>query len=211
VTEERNRLAREIHDTLAQGLTAIILQLEIADMSEPSDAARKPIAKALDLARANLLEARRSVLDLRAEALEGRSLPEALDALIASFRRETGTDAEFVGPPTVERYPARVESGLYRIAQEALTNVRKHAAASHVRVELLTHEDHLHLAIVDNGRGFNPKKTRSAETTDGFGLRGMNERAALLGGTLSMESRRGRGTRLEVQVPMAGLGLRLRR
>jgi two-component system NarL family sensor kinase len=211
VTEERNRLAREIHDTLAQGLTGIILQLEIADMADLPEAARAPVTKALEYARANLLEARRSVLDLRAEALEGRSLPQALDELTTAFGRETGIDAEFAGPPTIERYPARVESGLYRIAQEALTNVRKHAAASRVRVELRAHDDHLHLTVLDDGRGFKTGRSRESTSTDGFGLQGMSERVALIGGTLSLRSKPGRGTRIAVQVPMTGLGVRLRR
>lgn len=212
VTEERNRLAREIHDTLAQGLTAIILQLDLADMTiEDTEEARRRIAKAIELARENLHEARRSVLDLRAEALEGRSLPQALDALASDFGRETGLEVELVLPPTTDRYPARVESGLYRIAQEALTNVRKHADARRVRVELTGHEDHLHLVIADDGRGFDPNDDAETSDADGFGLRGMSERAALLGGTIEVDSQPGRGARIEVQVPMTGLGVRLRR
>lgn len=212
VTEERNRLAREIHDTLAQGLTAIILQLELADMSiDKPEETRKRIATAQELARANLLEARRSVLDLRAEALEGRSLPHALEELTATFGRETGIVAEFMGPPTVERYPARVESGLYRIAQEALTNVKKHAAATQVRVELLPRADHLRLTIWDDGRGFDNRARRRSDASGGFGLQGMTERAALVGATIEVESRPGRGTRVEVRVPMTGLGVRVRR
>src|SRR4030095_5443285 len=127
-----------------------------------------------------------SVLDPAAGALEGRSLPQALDELTTGFGRETGVEAEFSGPPTVERYPARVESGLYRIAQEALTNVRKHAGAGRVRVELRAHDDHLHLVVLDDGRGFDKRRSRASTAIDGFGLQGMSERVALIGGTLSV-------------------------
>ena len=212
VTEERNRLAREIHDTLAQGLTGIILQLELVDMAvgEPEEV-RKRLNRALELARDSLAEARRSVLDLRAEALEGRSLPQALEKLTRDFGRELNVKATFRGPPTGERFPARIESGLYRIAQEALGNVRKHAAAKRLTVELRAREDHLWLTVRDDGRGFDPRKVGGPRDGSGFGLRGMSERAALLGGELSIESRPGKGTKVQVRVPMAGLGLRLRR
>ncbi len=213
VTEERNRLAREIHDTLAQGMTGILLQLELADMLiENQPEARQHVRKAIELARENLEEARRSVLDLRAEALEGQTLSQALEQLLRNMARETGMTVEFTGPPTVERFPARVESGLYRIAQEALTNIRKHAQARTVHVGLVAEDDHLRMTIQDDGMGFAPDERESgSERPDGFGLPGMSERAALLGGSLGIVSYPSEGTRVQVSIPMTGLGLRLRR
>ena len=211
VSEERNRLAREIHDTLAQGLTGIILQLELAEMAEGDPAkVRRRIARAIELARTNLQEARRTIVDLRAEPLEGISLPQALERLAKETRRDYGLKAEFRGPAAVDRFSARVESALYRIAQEAVVNVRRHAGATRVLIELAAHDDHLWLRIEDDGRGFDPGAVRTGpDGQSGFGLRGMSERAALLGGELAVDSRPGGGTRVEVRVPMTGQVVRL--
>ena len=89
--------------------------------------------------------------------------------------------------------------------------MRKHARAARVRVELLAHDDHLHLTVLDDGRGFKKGRSRESTATEGFGLQGMSERVALIGGSLSVESKPGRGTRIEVQVPMTGLGVPVRR
>src|SRR5919199_1470968 len=131
--EERNRLAREIHDTLAQGLTATALQLESDDalLDADSDAkqVKEPLRRALSLTQSNLEEARRSVLDLRAVPLEGRSLSEALKALVDRWEAEQGVSARFLAINGSRPLPPNVEVGLYRICQEALTNVASHAQA----------------------------------------------------------------------------------
>jgi GAF domain-containing protein len=208
-SEERNRLAREIHDTLAQGLTGIILQLELAEMAQGDEAQiQKRIARAIELARENLHEARRTIVDLRSEPVEGVSLTQALAKLAAEAQREYGLKTEFRGPDTIDRYSARVESTLYRIAQEAIVNVRKHAGASRVWLELSPCDDHLCLSVVDDGHGFDPAAVRS-RADGGFGLRGMSERAALLGGELIVDSQPGHGTRVQVSVPMTGHVVRL--
>src|SRR5437868_10169956 len=139
--EERNRLAREIHDTLAQGLAAITLQLETADALTQTrpQRAQEAILRALSLARSNLEEARRSVLDLRAAPLQDHTLPEALAALITDNGQTDSTmDIQFsVQPATAfPVLPTRVEVALYRIAQEALENTRKHAQARSVLLEI---------------------------------------------------------------------------
>lgn len=207
--EERNRLAREIHDTLAQGLAAITLQLETADAlgEQRPQRAREAIRRALALARANLEEARRSVIDLRAAPLQNRTLIEALRELTRETEREGAAVTYAYTPEDFPLLPPRLEAGLYRIAQEALTNVRKHAGASHVRLSLVLEEGEICLYIDDDGDGFQVHQTLDTRTrpgvqTDHFGLTGMNERVKLLGGTLCIDSTPGSGTCLMCCVPL---------
>ena len=202
--EERNRLAREIHDTLAQGLTATGLQLESAEaLLEESDAerAREPLRRALSLTRSNLDEARRSVLDLRAAPLEGRSLPEALRTLVDRWEAETDVATRFGTVNGSRPLPPRVEAALYRVCQEALTNVASHASASRVAVRLVATPEWVQLSIQDDGRGFDPSRVADGR----HGIVGMRERVQMLGGSLQIESSPGEGTRVEVTVPLEGL------
>jgi two-component system NarL family sensor kinase len=200
--EERNRLAREIHDTLAQGLTAIALQLETADAlldsGKSPERVHQAVMQALYLTRTNLEEARRSVMDLRAAPLEGRPLDEALKALVDewSSRRKVIVNFNVVGAGRM--LPVRVEIGLYRILQEALTNVGRHAQAHHVNVQLIVMPDQVQLLISDDGRGFDPDQA----APNRFGLIGMNERVKLLSGKLRVSSSPGAGTELEISVPL---------
>jgi two-component system NarL family sensor kinase len=207
-TEERNRLAREIHDTLAQGLAAISLQLETADaLAETKpDRAHAAIQRALSLARSNLEEARRSVMDLRAAPLQKHTLPEALEALTVELR-EQGENA-----PPVVRYsssplqhfpalPARVEAGVYRIAQEGLANACKHAAAQEVSIILSADEHRVTLGIEDDGLGFDVEEVTGMGRDGHFGLTGMIERVKLLGGKICIESEPGSGTAIFVAIP----------
>ena len=202
--EERNRLAREIHDTLAQGLTATGLQLESAeallDHGAGAERAREPLRRALSLTRSNLDEARRSVLDLRAAPLEGRSLPEALKTLVDRWEAETGVATRFKAINGSRPLPPRVEVALYRICQEALTNAARHARASRVTVRLASTPDQVRLVVQDDGRGFDP----SGVQDDRHGVVGMRERAATIGGFLGVESSSNEGTRVEVEVPLGG-------
>lgn len=204
--EERNRLAREIHDTLAQGLAALALQLESADALlegdfpervEREERVRRAVRQALQLTRANLDEARRSVLDLRAAPLEGRSLAQALTALAEQTEAKAGLSVTLSATGSHRPLPVRVETGLYRIAQEALANVVQHARASEVSLRLITTPEEIRLAIADNGRGFDPEQVKANR----YGLIGLNERAKLLGGQLELETGPGAGTRLEVTIP----------
>ncbi|MCB9453561.1 MAG: GAF domain-containing sensor histidine kinase [Anaerolineaceae bacterium] len=201
-TEERNRLAREIHDTLAQGLSGIALHLETVDAlleaGTSTERIRSIITQALKLTRANLEEARRSVLDLRAAPLEGRQLPEAMEQLIKEWasRRKIETAFDVIG--SARPLPGRVEIGLYRILQEALTNVGRHALAHHLSVQLALLPEQVTLIIEDDGRGFEPEHIPKNH----FGLTGMNERARLLAGNLELCSTPGEGTRIEVSIPL---------
>jgi two-component system NarL family sensor kinase len=200
--EERNRLAREIHDTLAQGLTAIALQLETADalLEANSGKARETVQKALSLTRANLEEARRSVLDLRAAPLERRTFCQALGDLVDQYGDEWNLETEFEIIGGNHPLPIRIESGLYRIAQEALTNVVRHAKAKHVHVRWTTMPDQVELMVEDDGQGFDTEALSKGR----FGMVGLNERARLLGGELEVCSVPGEGTELKITVPVEG-------
>ena len=201
-TVERNRLAREIHDTLAQGLAAITMQLETADALLEADAgpaqARPAVNQALNLARANLEEARRSVLDLRAAPLEGRTLAQALAALADEESAKGAVPVRFHTTGGSRPLPNRVEAGLYRIAQEAVTNALRHASARAIRVKLLAQPAHVRLVVADDGRGFDASSLPAGR----YGLAGISERAHLLGGQLTLQTSPGQGTRLEIVVPL---------
>lgn len=198
--QERNRLAREIHDTLAQGLAGVALHLESAEtlleLSAEPERVRQAINKALALTRTNLEEARRSVLDLRAAPLEGSTLVEAIRALLAGLAAEVN----FVVEGEERPLPSRIETGLYRIAQEAINNIRQHAHARWVTVRLTYEPDRAALLVDDDGVGFDPNQLPA----DRFGLRGLNERVHLLGGALDMQSCPGSGARLRVTLPLIG-------
>src|SRR6266700_3484342 len=203
--EERNRLAREIHDTLAQGLAAITLQLETADALAASrpERAHEDIRRALSLARSNLEEARRSVMDLRAAPLQNRTLPEALAALAQHSCTDPTVDMQYSYSPAGDfpALPARLEEGIYRIAQEALANACKHARAQHIDVTLTVEDQYLHFMVQDDGCGFDPDKVTGIGSEGHFGLIGMAERVKLLGGSICVSSEPGAGTCIAVRVP----------
>ena len=197
--EERLRVAREIHDILGQGLTGVLFRLEMLDQLCGSEAhsgeAAELLAETLALTRENIDEARRSILDLRAAPLEGRNLAEALTQLA----EEKGSSELTVGVTTIggaRPLPSRVEAGLFRIAQEALSNTISHANAKKVSVTLTTTPEQIALTIEDDGAGFDP----DAVPRDRFGLVGLNERARLLGGSLAVNSEPGKGSRIAVHI-----------
>jgi len=199
---ERNRLAREIHDTLAQGLAGIAMQLETADelleIGEDPDRVRHSIVKALNLTRSSLEEARRSVLDLRAAPLEGRTLSDALANLVEKLRRTSELVVSYRVTGAGRPLPVRIEAGVFRLAQEALTNVGRHAGARQVAVELAVSANFLQLSVVDDGIGFDPTAVQEGH----FGLIGLRERTRLLGGTLNLSTSPGNGTELTVRIPL---------
>ncbi len=199
--EERSRLARELHDTLAQGLTAIALQLESADcMLDDGDGSarvQQVVRKALALTRANLEETRRAVQDLRASPLDGRSLAEALATLAHDSSAQGSTRVGFELAGESRPLPVRVESGVFRIAQEAVTNALRHAHASNVVIRLETVPHRLRLLIEDDGQGLD-----SGVAPGHYGLIGMSERAKLLGGRLRVQSCAGSGVCIDVTIPL---------
>ncbi|MCB0170512.1 MAG: sensor histidine kinase, partial [Anaerolineae bacterium] len=203
VIEERNRLAREIHDTLAQSLTGIALRLETIDAmleagADPNQV-RDAVQQGLRLTQSTLEEARRSVLDLRAAPLAGRNLVEALMLLISEYERQSDQPQITLNVVGGNRpLPVRLEMGLYRIAQEGLNNIAQHAGAAQVEIELAITPEQVRLTIEDDGRGFDPTDV----PTGHFGLIGLNERIKLLGGRLILESSPGAGVRIEVTIPL---------
>jgi two-component system, NarL family, sensor kinase len=197
--EERTRLAREIHDTLVQSLTAIALNLEgaVRTGDEHPDRAKARVGRALGVARAGLEEARRSVVNLRAAPGAVTPLPEALAALGRALTAETGVRVH-VRTTGRRPVPQRLEPELFRIAQEALTNVRRHAHATEVAITLSTASGRVRLSIRDDGRGFTARNVPPGR----LGLIGMRERAELLGGRLDVSSAPRRGTTVAVSVPL---------
>jgi len=201
--EERNRLARDLHDTLAQSLAAIALQLEsahaIAERGD-TDRAVATIERSLRLTRAALDDARRSVLELRAPPLDGRGLLAAIRSAAGELRDSEGRPLEVAvhGHEESDALPAAVETGLFNIAREALTNVARHAGTRAGSVVLERHDNRVELRVTDEGAGFE----LASVPTDRFGLVGMSERARLLGGSLAVSSERGRGTTIVVEVPL---------
>src|SRR5262249_18515445 len=204
--EERTRLARELHDSLAQSLTAVTLQLEAADAlaTRSPEKTQKKVQEALRLTREALGETRRVVHNLRAGALQGKPLPEALRELGASYGRTYGLKATVTSEGPAGRLTPHLEDGLFRIAQEALNNTVKHARARSVRIRLKVGPESARLTVQDDGQGFDPEHCDEADTREHFGLVGMRERARLLGGTLHIQSAPGVGTRIEATVPLSG-------
>lgn len=195
---ERQRLSMEIHDTLAQGLSSQQMLLQAADRTWDSDpdTARRHVRTAESIAEHNLAEARRFVHDLApADLAEGGGLEEALRLLAA--RESAGFRVDGTALPV----PERVQSALLRIAQGALANVREHAAATSAALTLTYLDDQIVLDIADDGRGFEPSRTRSAGVR-GHGLPAIRARVRQLGGTLTIESAPGEGTVLSAAIPL---------
>jgi nitrate/nitrite-specific signal transduction histidine kinase len=208
VMEERNRMAREIHDTLAQGFSGIILQLEAGEQALGSDlpALQRHLNQARNLARKSLAEARRSVWNLRPQALEQRPLADAIKEEVDRFSQGTGVNVKFNILGDRRDLPPELEAGILRIFQESMANVRKHAKATEVEVNLTFNEAAAELAVRDNGVGFKPKVSgdvdRGKKKRDTFGLISMRERARGLGGTFEVQSQSGKGTLVKIVIPI---------
>jgi signal transduction histidine kinase len=200
--EERQRLAREIHDTLAQGFTSIIMHLEAAEQALPLDpeTTHNHLNRARDTARSSLEQARRVVQDLRPELLETQSLPEAIGRTAVRWTEETNIPIHLntTGNP-VPLHPD-VEVTLLRATQEALANIRKHAGASQVNLTLSYMGDMVVLDVQDNGIGLNG--ATPSQLSGGYGLQAMRERATQLSGTVEIESEPGEGTTLVISIPI---------
>jgi signal transduction histidine kinase len=195
---ERRRLARELHDETGQALTSILLGLKALEEKLPDTGSRAAAAELRELVVATLQDVRRLAVELRPSALDDFGLVAALERLTASIGEQTGIRIDFQPAITAGRLPAEVETALYRIVQESLTNVVKHAKARNVSVLLARTDGAVKAVIEDDGGGFDPAE----RTGEGFGLLGMSERLALLGGRLEIESSEEAGTTIAAEVPL---------
>ncbi|CAM5399535.1 sensor histidine kinase [Streptomyces narbonensis] len=202
VADERRRLAAEIHDTIAQGLTGVIAQLQAASATPDRERADAHLRRAAGLARESLGEARRSVRNLGPAALEHDTLPEALRKTVADWAERSGVDTRFTVTGTELPLHDEVAATLLRIAQEALSNAARHSGASRAGVTLSYMDDEITLDVRDDGRGFDPlAPPERAGTGHGFGLDGMRARAERLTGTVTVEAAPGEGTAISARVP----------
>lgn len=201
VLDERQRLAREIHDTIAQGLAGIITQLQAADECPDPVQARDHRERAAALARVSLDEARRSVHDLTPRELDHDNLPAALQRLVSAWSQSSGVTAHVEVTGGWQALHDEVESTLIRVAQESLANVGKHAGATLVVVTLSAMDDVVTLDVRDDGRGFEPGELPAPGSRGGFGVPGMRHRAQRLAGALAVESEPGHGTAVSVRLP----------
>jgi signal transduction histidine kinase len=203
VLDERQRMAGEIHDVLAQGLTGIVTQLEAASVGSADSLRHLEAAK--KLARDSLTEARRSVQALRPQTLDESALPDAIRELVTGWSKLNGVTAQLITTGTPRPLLPEIETTLLRTAQEALANVARHAAAGRVALTLSYMEDIVTLDVRDNGAGFDLASPPEPGYEGGFGLSAMRERLSRIAGTLEVESEPGAGTALSACVPALGV------
>lgn len=196
--QERNRIARDLHDSLGSALTALNFQLQTAiKLCKPDPTqAQEFLSEAHRLVAIATQEVRQSVKTLRSEKIETQSLETLIESLVNDFHQTTGILPELEINLPISLSPQLV-TPIYRIIQEALNNTRKYAKATQVQIHICTTSTGVHLTIGDNGRGFNPE-----QVSGGYGLQGMQERVAVLQGHLQLESQPGRGCCITVEIPM---------
>ena len=201
--QERQRIARELHDETSQVLTSLLISLTLLEETVETQEARERIADTRALAHSTLRAIRNLSIDLRPSALDDLGLLPALRWYVKEYQKKCSIDVEFHATGFKERLPAEMETALYRIVQECLTNTAKHANANRVTITLKEETDMVYARITDDGVGFDYEallKTPGQER--GLGLAGMNERAVLLDGTLNIHSTSGQGTIIEVSIPL---------
>jgi len=203
VLEERQRIAREIHDSLAQGLSGIMIQTEAALLILPPGVVARRVTSARDLAKSSLDDARYSVLDLSAPVLDQKVLAESIPSMARQLAHGRVDDLEinFSGNAWATRPEANHH--IVMIAQEAVSNAIQHGHASTIAIRLTYAPDGLDLSVSDNGSGFNTGEAREG-LTRGYGMRNMRHRAERLGTTLKVSSEVGKGTRIFLHVPRIG-------
>ncbi len=203
VLQERNRIAREIHDTLAQGFAGVSVQLELVSrkLNTSAESAREHLDQARMLVRSSLAEARRSIWELRSQSSEIEDLPSRLSKMASQMSGPAQPKIGVEVRGTFRPLPGRTEDEVLRIAQEAVTNALRHAQASEIKIELAFDPKLLRLTVADNGRGFSPTGDTTG-VSGHFGLKGMRERAEAIGAKLNLETAAGAGTKLSVEVPV---------
>jgi len=194
---ERKRLARELHDETGQALTSILLGLRTLEQTVETDQGREGVAAVRELVVSTLHDVRRLAVELRPAALDDFGLTAALERLTEMVSLDTSVEVDLEIGIGDERLPADVETTMYRIVQEALTNISKHADATRISIVLTRTEHTVVLVVEDDGDGFDP-----SDETAGLGLAGMRERLTLLGGRLRVEASRGVGTTVAAEVPL---------
>jgi two-component system sensor histidine kinase UhpB len=198
--EERTRIARELHDDTAQALTSVLVRLRLLERSAEDKRLRSGLAELRDLTVETLEGVRRLAIDLRPPMLNDLGLEAAIQSHVQDFSRQRQINVNFTSSG-LGRLPPNVELVLYRIVQEALSNVAKHASASRVETSLSRKGRTLRLLVEDDGCGFDVEAAKGSRQS-GLGLFGMEERLALIGGTLRVDSSPGKGTRLSAEVPL---------
>ena len=196
---ERARLARELHDETGQALTSILLGLKPLEQSASDDETRASIAGVRELVVSTLQDVRRLAVELRPSALDDFGLGTAVERLVETFRERSGLQVDLEEQLATERVPGDVETTVYRIVQEALTNVAKHADATRVSILLVQRGASLVAVIEDDGKGFEP----GAVADTSLGLAGMRERVALVGGRLRIESSANGKTAIVAEIPLS--------
>ena len=204
ILSERNRMAREIHDTLAQGLTATSVQLQLVNIhaNGASSTLIHHLDKAQQMVRDSLEEARNSIWNMRPQVLETGDLVSALKHILMQLSEGLGLETRFDVVGRTRRLPAVIENNFLRLGQEAITNAVKHAQAKQITVTVEFGERHFMLTVADDGRGFDPANPPAS--AGGFGLVGMKERAQELNGQLKVHSAPDQGTEISLSIPLAG-------
>jgi signal transduction histidine kinase len=196
--QERRRLARELHDETGQALTSILLGLKPLEEALADQPGAAALAELRELVVTALQNVRRLAVELRPAVLDDFGLVPALERLAESFAEQSGIRVDFHSTLGETRLPSDVESSLYRVVQESLTNIAKHADATNVSVSVVRRESGVAAVIEDDGAGFDPRAVRES----GIGIVGMRERLALLDGRLEIETRKGAGTTVVAEVPL---------
>ena len=199
-TQERNRLARELHDTLAHTLSSTSVQLEAikALYDRDPDQAKILLGQTLENTKSGLAETRRALVDLRTSELEAYGLTQAIRNLGTSAAERGGFNVNFNLDKGLDVLPEDVSHSIYRTIQEAFENILRHSNASQASVKLFTEDDQIRLVIQDNGKGFKTEKIEK----DRLGIRGMRERIEMLGGTFNINSEPNKGTEIEIRLEM---------
>jgi two-component system sensor histidine kinase UhpB len=204
--QERKRIARELHDETSQVLTSLLISLALLEETVTSEEARGRVADTRALAHQTLRAVRNLSIDLRPSALDDLGLLPALRWYIKEYQRNCGIAVEFSASGFKERLPADMETALYRVIQESLTNTAKHARARKAWVTMAAEPGLVRAVVRDDGQGFDAQAVLKTPWQDrGLGLAGMQERAMLLDGSMAIESRPGEGTRIEVSMPVRGI------
>ena len=201
--QERQRIARELHDETSQVLTSLLISLAVLEESIETQEARERIADTRSLAHSTLRAIRNLSIDLRPSALDDLGLLPALRWYVKEYQKKCAIEVEFHAPGFKERLPAEMETALYRIVQECFTNTAKHANARRVTILLKEVADMVYARIIDDGHGFDYEALLKTPIQErGLGLAGMHERAVLLDGTLKIHSAPGQGTTVEASIPL---------